>query len=596
MKQVLLPLMALAAFEAAALTSNPEGSPQIMSNVCSATPGRTEKCEVELDVPASCVAGVASSCPVVFFLHGAGGTNRGFAQASTVHDHGLIGVYPQGEDGWNTGPKSSNLCDWDDFECTSDPDEGAFFSAIIAELRILGANGNVYLIGNSNGAALAHRLAANAGDDLPITGIVTKVTQLLASPPRSGPGVLNHNQPPSDGPRVSVLNIMGVEDRLIPYGGGTSSVFGGVSEFQLMSSLDSMVTWVGYNGCSADPFVEVVDYTTTDSVSDEATFYTYPCSDGTILEHYAVGGAGHSFGRGATLDGVSIDYGVAFDFIDRVEEGGASGPPAPSPPQSTPSPTRGSEGCEDDPTWTGRFNTDHDCDYVSANPEIRCYWESSDGTKASEGCALSCGMCEEITTTTSSTGYSTTEIPEETTAMTTTESTEVTTSSAPPAQCEDDVTWNGKFSIAHDCDYIALNPAARCVWTSSDGKTAYDGCPKTCGECEGATSTEATTTEATTVPETTSETTTVPETTSDATTVPETTPEATTSSEVTTVPETTTGVPACVDDPSWRGKFNDSHDCAYVSLAPQFRCYWESSDGTKASEACEQACDCTSRR
>merc|ERR1719223_961158 len=92
-----------------------------------------------------------------------------------------------------------------------------------------------------------------------------------------------------------------------------------------------MVTWVGYNGCSADPIVEVVDYG-TDSVSDEATFYSYPCSDGTILEHYAVGGAGHSFGRGATLDGVRIDYGVAFDFIDRVEEGGTSGPPAPSPP------------------------------------------------------------------------------------------------------------------------------------------------------------------------------------------------------------------------------------------------------------------------
>ena len=94
MLQVLIPLLALAAFEAAALTSNLEGFPQIMSNVCSATPGRTEKCEVELDVPASCVAS-SSSCPVVFFLHGAGGTNNGFAQRSTVHDRGVIGVYPQ---------------------------------------------------------------------------------------------------------------------------------------------------------------------------------------------------------------------------------------------------------------------------------------------------------------------------------------------------------------------------------------------------------------------------------------------------------------------------------------------------------------------
>lgn len=92
------------------------------------------------------------------------------------------------------GPKDGNQCTWDDYACTSDPDEGAFIAMIIAELRNLGANGNIYLIGNSNGAALSHKLASNAGDDLPIKGIVTKVTQLLASPPRSGPGELNYNQ------------------------------------------------------------------------------------------------------------------------------------------------------------------------------------------------------------------------------------------------------------------------------------------------------------------------------------------------------------------------------------------------------------------
>ena len=111
-----------------------------------------------------------SACPVVFFFHGAGGTNDWFGRTSGVHAEGVIGVYPQGEDGWNTGPKESNDCDWDDFACTDDADEGAFVASIIAELRNLGASGNVYLIGNSNGAALSMRLASNAGDDLPIKG------------------------------------------------------------------------------------------------------------------------------------------------------------------------------------------------------------------------------------------------------------------------------------------------------------------------------------------------------------------------------------------------------------------------------------------
>ena len=486
------------------------------------------------------------------------------------------------------------MCAWDNFECTTDPDEGAFFAAIIAELRILGASGNVYVIGNSNGAALAHRLAANAGDDLPITGIVTKVTQLLASPPRSGPGVLNHNQPPSEGPKVSVLNIMGMEDRLIPYGGGTSSVFGGDSAFQLMSSLDSMVVWAAYNGCSADPTVEVVDYG-TESVSDVATFYSYPCSDGTILEHYAVGGAGHSFGRGATLDGVSIDYDVAFDFIDRVEGGGPSGPPppAPSPPQSTPSPTRGSYECEDDPTWRGKFNDSHDCAYVSAAPDFRCNWANSAGTKASEACALSCGMCEEFTTTSTDATTVAETTPETTTVPeTTTEATTVPETTTDIPTCVDDPSWRGKFNDSHDCAYVSAAPDFRCNWANSAGTKASEACALSCGMCEEFTTTS---TDATTVAETTPETTTVPETTPETSTVPETTPEATTT-DATTVPETTTGVPDCVDDPSWRGKFNDSHDCAYVSLKPQFRCNWESSDGTKASEACEEACECTYRR
>eukprot|EP00571_Detonula_confervacea_P013260 CAMPEP_0172299846 /NCGR_PEP_ID=MMETSP1058-20130122/2041_1 /TAXON_ID=83371 /ORGANISM="Detonula confervacea, Strain CCMP 353" /LENGTH=529 /DNA_ID=CAMNT_0013009417 /DNA_START=14 /DNA_END=1603 /DNA_ORIENTATION=- len=416
-----------------ALVSNPQELPQLLSDtVCSSAQGRTASCEVELDVPASCITNTnnassssssssSSDCPIVFFFHGAGGTNDWFARTSGVHSQNAIGVYPQGENGWNTGPKDSNTCSWDDYGCTSDPDEGAFIAGIISELRNLGANGNIYLIGNSNGAALSMRLASNAGDDLPIKGVVTKVTQLLAQPPRSGPGDLNYNQPGSGGPKVSILNIMGTSDMVIPYEGGTSSVFGGDVSFQLMSALESMATWASHNECGADgtpPIIsDGVHYSTNADPNGVATFYEYQgCPEGVIMEHYALHGAGHSLGAGAALDGIAIDNDLAFEFIARLEQGTDGGPPSTASPvmnltpapssassgqDSTPVPTTSpvlNSGCEDDPDWRGKFNTAHDCASVGEAPEQRCGWESSDGTLASVACKESCDECETVVT------------------------------------------------------------------------------------------------------------------------------------------------------------------------------------------------------
>ncbi|KAL7539713.1 hypothetical protein ACHAXR_009534 [Thalassiosira sp. AJA248-18] len=389
-----------------ALESNPEESPQILSDtttICSDANGRSSACEVELDVPAGCITSGSSDCPIVFFFHGAGGTNNWFARTSGVHAANVIGVYPQGEDGWNTGPKSSNTCNWDDFACTSDPDEGAFIASIIAELRALGANGNIYLNGNSNGAALSMRLAANAGDnDLPIKGMITKVTQLLAAPTRSGPGELNYNQPPASGGRkLSVLNIMGTADLVIPYEGGGSSVFGGDTSFQLMPALDSMATWAAHNGCAAasssSPVItEGVNYGNDNDPNGQATFYEYQgCPEGVIVEHYALHGAGHSFGSGAALDGVMIDYDLAYQFINRVEQGAAVQSATPDPTSSSPTVSSNS-GCEDDPTWHGKFNVAHTCAYVGEAPQQRCGWESTDGTVASEACKEACGECDTV--------------------------------------------------------------------------------------------------------------------------------------------------------------------------------------------------------
>ena len=480
---------------AQSLQSNLPESPQILSdtsNVCTSSQGRSSICEVELDVPSSCIDATSSSdCPIVFFFHGAGGTNDWFARTSNVHTKNVIGVYPQGEDGWNTGPKDGNLCTWDDYTCTSDPDEPAFIAAIIAELRTLGANGNIYLIGNSNGAALSHKLASNAGSELPIKGIITKVTQLLASPPRSGPGTLNYNQPGSSGSGlpISVLNLMGTNDMLIPYEGGYSSVFGTAGEgtFELMSALESMATWASHNGCSKVPPIETtgIVYGTNTDPNGQATFYEYQgCPEGIIVEHYALQGAGHSFGSGASLDGISIDYELAYQFIARVEalDGGGGGGPGPAPSTLAPvSPSTQapitSPVCQDDSNWHGKFSVDHTCTWVGDASANRCGAESSDGTLASDACKQTCGTCDNFS------ANPPTDVPVTSAPITSAPSSLAPT---PPTNgsCVDDINWHGKFSTDHTCVWIGEAPLNRCGFESSDGTLASVACRQTCGTCD----------------------------------------------------------------------------------------------------------------
>ena len=319
------------------LVCNPLGSPQVLHNsVCSGQQGRSNSCRVELYVPSSW----SVSCPIVFFLHGSGGTIGGFRTRSGVHDVGVIGVYPQGEENaWNTDPKPTNQCEWSDFDCIEDPDEGAFMAAIISELRSLGAMGNVYVIGTSNGGALANRLAVNAGPELPIAGFVSFVTQLLQAPPRSGPGSLNYNTPSSGNPKVSVLNIMGTADPLIPYNGGSSAVFGGDNAFSLYSALDSMQVWAAHNGCSTTPIITSVCTDTMAGGDGTGLYYQYTCPDDEhLVEHYAIAGGNHGSG-GSSINGVPASFDLALDFILRCETG--TGPTTiTGQPIASPSPER----------------------------------------------------------------------------------------------------------------------------------------------------------------------------------------------------------------------------------------------------------------
>jgi len=565
----------------ALLQSNGKGSPSMLSDttdVCSSNQGRTaSRCEVELDVPASCVdEDGTSSCPVVFFLHGGGGGNDGFKRSSDVHENDVIGVYPQGESGWNTGPKNSNECDPDDFDCSSDPDEGAFVASIISTLRDMGANGNIYAIGSSNGGALANRLGSNAGNSIPIKGFVALVTQLLTSPERNGPGVLNYNQPQGSTP-VSVLNVMGTGDGLIPYGGGSSGVFAGDTSFQLYPAIQSMEIWSDYNGCdTGNPIEESV---TTSQGDGTGTFYRYPnCSNGAIVEHYAIDGGAHNAG-GSSFNDISARD-IQYDFIRRCEGAAppepttAPEPTAPTPPM--PSPTLPPQDCVDDLNWHGKFNTIHTCDFVASNPSRRCNFESTDGIPASTACKVACDTCDNTPTSppvTPPTGPNPTlpPVPAPTPPTGPNPTLPPVPAPTPPpvildddSLCEDDAAWHGKFSENHDCNWISTNTDGRCGFVNTEDIPANVACPVTCGTCE-----------------------------EDDDDIGEEDDDDIGEEDDDDIDDddfVDDDDFSCEDDAAWHGKFSESHDCNWVSARTNTRCEFVSSENIPADEACPVTC------
>jgi len=339
---------------------------------------------------------------------------------------------PQGESfGWLTGPKADAECDWNNLSCVQDPDEGDYIAAIITKIRAIGGNGNIYAIGVSNGAALAYRLASNAGDALPFKGVVAVVSQMLKNPLQSGGGLYNYNQPSKgrSNQGISVLQILGTTD-FVPYDGGTSIVFEGVDDFKLYPALDSMKAWADHNDCSGD-------HTETDipasfeegspiQVSSVRKYdYSGGCPSGEILEHYRVE-TGHGAGD-VTINGVPFMNNYPYDFIDRVEDT-----------------LRNNGGCQDSPLRFKITKNDgrkimRDCAWVSVKAGWRCTFDG-----VASACSNSCGTCDD---------------------------------------CDDSalrfkITKNDGRKIMRDCAWVSVKAGWRCTF---DGVS--QACRAACGTC-----------------------------------------------------------------------------------------------------------------
>lgn len=192
---------------------------------------------VQLQVPADFGDG-DRTYPLVMILHGYGAS--GFLQQNyfqlgdLASAHGALVLAPDGTpDGqnrqfWNADPA---CCDFGG----TGVDDVAYLGGLIDEVAATWPVDptRVTLIGHSNGAFMAYRMACDRAD------VVTAIAGLAGLAPTA---------PCAPSRPVHVLHLHGTADATVPYAGGD---FGGVSNTP--GAVESVARWASHNGCTGAP-------------------------------------------------------------------------------------------------------------------------------------------------------------------------------------------------------------------------------------------------------------------------------------------------------------------------------------------------------
>lgn len=187
--------------------------------------------------------------PILIVLHGVGGAGTtmkwvGFDQMAATRN--AIVVYPDATGGsWNDGrPGMEPLSG-------TPVDDVAFLRTLIDRVagEFGGDTGRVSVVGFSNGALMASRLACDMPERLRAAVMVSG----------AGPRDVAQRCRPSQG--LPVMVVFGTSDATVPYGGGQVASFGGKSRGQVASVREVLDVWRKANGCAANDVQEVVSAT-----------------------------------------------------------------------------------------------------------------------------------------------------------------------------------------------------------------------------------------------------------------------------------------------------------------------------------------------
>jgi polyhydroxybutyrate depolymerase len=135
----------------------------------------------------------------------------------------------------------------------------------------------IFLVGLSNGAFMAHRLACD--DAARVASIVSLAGGTWTDATKCNPKA-----------SVSILDVHGTADMTVPYDGGV-----GASGFLEPSEMQTMATWAQKNGCTGAlaPTGETYDVDTSVAGNETVAQKYSGCPAGIDLELWTMQGSGH---------------------------------------------------------------------------------------------------------------------------------------------------------------------------------------------------------------------------------------------------------------------------------------------------------------
>jgi polyhydroxybutyrate depolymerase len=226
----------------------------------------------------------SKSVPLVLAFHGGGGRGRAMVALTGLDApadrDGFIVVYPDGINRqWNDGRRTAH----------STADDVGFIARLIAALahRFPIDRQRIYATGISNGALFSERLACDLAAEIaaiaPVAGNMPADIAPACAPARP----------------VSVIQISGTADPLVPYGGGQIARPFGLGEGgAVLSVADTIAFWARRDGCGSSP-VESTPAAIAPPDGTRVVRAAYEqCARGTSVVLYTIEGGGHTWPGG----------------------------------------------------------------------------------------------------------------------------------------------------------------------------------------------------------------------------------------------------------------------------------------------------------
>lgn len=223
--------------------------------------------------------------PVVLAFHGGGGRARSMIRLTGLDAladrRGFIVAYPDGIDRhWNDGRSTIKV----------KSDDVGFVAAVLDDLerRFPVDARRIYATGISNGGIFSERLGCDLSN------------RIAAIAPVSG--TMPADLAPSCRPArpVSLLQIGGTADPIMPYGGGAVADFGGRGEGgQVLSDQRTAALWADLDGCAGPSRPEALAPIAAPDGTGVVRTRFAPCRPGAVVTLLTVEGGGHTWPGGA---------------------------------------------------------------------------------------------------------------------------------------------------------------------------------------------------------------------------------------------------------------------------------------------------------